>query len=56
MCVGFYVCQLYCHFVVRGTVMTSGRSNFTLLLLIWELGFCGIAFEFLGRLMRPGRR
>ena len=29
---------------------------FALLVLFWELGLCGITFEFLGRLMRPGRR
>ena len=60
--IGFYVHVTfnvywpYCYFVVRGTVVTSGRSTFILLLLLWELGFCGITFEFLGWLMRPGRR
>ena len=57
MCVKFYFCRLFCYLVVLGTVMTSGHSNSTLLLLlVWELGFCGITFEFLGQLMRPGRR
>ena len=39
MCVKFYVCRPYCYLVVRGTVMTSGRSNFTLLLLFGSRGF-----------------
>ena len=36
----------YCYFMVRGTVMTSGRLNPTLQFLFWELGLCGITFEF----------
>ena len=46
VCVKFYVYRPYCYFVIWGTVMMSGRSNFTLLLLFWELGFCDITFEF----------
>ena len=56
MHVNFNVYRPYCYFVVRGAVMTSGCSIFILLLILWELGFCDITFEFLGRLMWQGRR
>ena len=48
--IGFYVHVKfniywpYCYFVVWGTVVTSGCSTFILLLLLWELVFCGITF------------
>ena len=45
--VKFNVNWSYCYVVVRGTVMTSGRFTFILLLLLWGWGLWH-NFEFLG--------
>ena len=55
LCAKFYGYRPFCYLVVRGTVMTSGR-NFLSFISLTGVGVCGITFEFLGWLMRPGRR